>query len=351
MEWHSLVLKQLRRNLRRYLGYLLAGMLAVVIFSMFSVFVSNPGVQQGEMPGTARELLVVCRVIVALFAVFFIFYFHSMLIRLRNKEFGLLLTLGMRPGQIGRMIFLESLLIGFLALLGGCVLGGACSQLFLLAMSHLLALARPLPLGISPDSMVITLVFFSLIFLCEAAWTAFRVSMRSPRMLILGSRVQQTPPQVSAVRVVLGLLCLGTAYGLALFLSKGVLVTMIPIAILTISATHLLFSQVIVLLLKRWRGAALSGTSMLIVARLAYRIRDYARMLTIVTVLNVAVITSMGGVVGALRLLHANSLRLYPSALQLASNQARPVALTSQELRAQIQAQHLDLRSQIESQL
>lgn len=105
MSWRNLITKNMLRNLRRYLGYLLAATLAVTIFAMFTGFVGNPAVQSGHVTQTARQLLVVFRVIVALFAIFFVFYFHAALIRARNKEFGLLLTLGVVPRQIGRLIF------------------------------------------------------------------------------------------------------------------------------------------------------------------------------------------------------------------------------------------------------
>src|SRR5579885_1963672 len=121
MNWRNLVTKNMLRNLRRYLGYLLAATLAVTVFAMFTNFVDNPAVRNGQMTATASEMLLIFRVLVALFALFFVFYFHAALIRARNKEFGLFLTLGVTPRQIGRMIFYESLLIGLLALLVGVV--------------------------------------------------------------------------------------------------------------------------------------------------------------------------------------------------------------------------------------
>src|SRR4051794_14391063 len=81
MNWRNLVTKNMLRNLRRYLGYLLAATLAVMVFAMFTNFVDNPAVRDAPITAAARQMLVVFRVLLALFALFFVFYFHSALIR------------------------------------------------------------------------------------------------------------------------------------------------------------------------------------------------------------------------------------------------------------------------------
>lgn len=301
MDWHSIALKNTWRNLRRYLGYLLASTVAVAIFCMFALFIDNTAVQHGYMTRTAAELAIVCRVVVALFAIFFIFYFHAALMRMRNKEFGLLLTLGMTPRQVGWLIFHESLLLGACALVLGCLLGIPCSALFLWIMGLILALPTTLPFMLSANAFEVTLVFFGILFLLEAIIISLRVTRRTPRMLILGARVRQMPPRVSLWRVLLGLLCIGIAYDLAVQFSIFILLTMIPIIALTIIGTYYVFSQVFVLVLKYLRGRALDGKNLLVVARLSYRMHDYARMLTVVSTLSACVLTGMGAVFGVLQ--------------------------------------------------
>ena len=73
----------------------------------------------GYMPATARAILNGCEFIVMLFSLFFILYFHNALLRRRRKEFGLFLLLGMTPAQVGRLVFIESLWLGLMALVMG----------------------------------------------------------------------------------------------------------------------------------------------------------------------------------------------------------------------------------------
>lgn len=345
MNWHNLVTKNILRNLRRYLGYLLAATLAVTVFAMFTNFVDNPAVRNGPITSAASEMLVVFRVFVALFALFFVFYFHAALIRARNKEFGLLLTLGVTPSQIGRLIFYESLLIGLFALLLGIVLGVVGAYFFQLAMLDILALPATLPFSVSATTFTTTGIFFGLVFLLEACWISLRVTRRTPRVLLLGARTQQVPPKASWWLVLLGLLCLGAAYDMALQFSRALLFNMIPIIGLTIVGTHLLFSQCSVMLLKRLRQPGIPGLRLLLLGRLSHRMRDYARMLTVVTVLNAVVLTGMGTIFGGLQVFETQQVHQVPFSLQLVSNTAHPTALTPAQVQQEMERQHFTLQA------
>lgn len=351
MSWRNLVSKNMLRNLRRYVGYLLAATLAVTVFAMFTNFVDNPAVRDAPIAQTASQMLVVFRVIVALFAIFFVFYFHAALIRARNKDFGLLLTLGVTPRQIGRLIFYESLLLGLAALLTGVGLGICCSYFFQQAMQAILALPVALPFAVPVTTFTSTGIFFGLIFLLEASWIALSVTRRTPRVLLLGARTQQKTPRASWLLVLLGLLCIGAAYDMALQFSRSIVANMFPIIGLTILGTYLLFSQCAVMLLKRLRRPGIPGTRLLIVARLSHRMRDYARMLTVVTVLNAVVLTGMGALFGVLQVFEAQQIHDVPFALQLSTNMAHPAAITPAQVQQEIERQHFTLQAAVNTQL
>ncbi len=351
MSWRSLVLKNMLRNPQRYLGYLLAATLAVTVFAMFTNFVDNPAVRDARIASTARELLVVFRVFVALFAIFFVFYFHAAMLRARSNELGLLLTLGVTPRQIGRLIFYESLLMGLTALVVGTGLGIGCAYFFQLAMLAILALPGTLPFAVPSTTLSVTGVFFGLLFLAEAGWISLRVTRRTPRVLLLGARTQQMPPRASWLLVLLGLLCIGAAYDMAIQFSRAIILNMIPIIGLTILGTYLLFSQCSVMLLRRLRRPGIPGMRLLILARLSHRMRDYARMLTVVTVLNAVVLTGLGTLYGGLRVFEAQAVHMGPFALQLFTNAAQPTALTPEQVQREIENQRFTLQAAAETTL
>lgn len=345
MSWRKLITKNMLRNLRRYLSYLLAATLAVTVFAMFTNFVDNPAVRDAHMASVAREMLVVFRVLLALFAIFFVVYFHAGLLRSRNNEFGLLLTLGVSARQIGRLILYESLLMGLVALVAGIALGIVCAYVFQLAVLAMLSLPVTLPFTVSSTTLTTTAIFFGILFLLEACWISRRVARRAPRVLLLGARTRQEPTRASWWLVLLGLLCLAGAYAMALHFSRAILFNLIPIIGLTILGTYLLFGQVSVMLLTRLRHPGIPGTRLLVLARLSQRMRDYARMLTVVTVLNSVVLIGLGALYGGLQSHQLQSVYMAPFALQLASDDAQPTTLTPAHVQQEIERHGLTTRA------
>jgi hypothetical protein len=143
----------------------------------------------------------------------------------------------------------------------------------------------------------------------------------------------------------LGLLSIGAAYDMALQFSASLVQTMIPIIILSIVGTYLLFSQCLVMLLRRLRRPGISGVRLLLVARLSQRMRDYARMLTVVTVLNTVVLTGLGAVFGVLQLAEAEQALADPFALQYSVNALHPAALTPVQIQEEIAHQRFTLQT------
>lgn len=115
--------------------------------------------------------------------------------------------------------------------------------------------------------------------------------------------------------------------------------------------TYFLLSQVFVIILNRLRRSRLHGIGLLIVARLAYRLRDNARMMTLVTLLNAAVVTGMGAVFGVLVLVQLATPRFAPFTLQLASNTAHPAAITAMQVRHEAEIQGLNVQKEVDSLL
>jgi hypothetical protein len=74
----------------------------VATFFSFGFVVLHPNLRQEQLPDVVVQLLLIGQIGVALFALFFVSFFHRFLLRLRAAEFGLLLTLGMSPRQLAK---------------------------------------------------------------------------------------------------------------------------------------------------------------------------------------------------------------------------------------------------------
>ena len=96
----------IHKNKRFYLPYILTCIGMVMMFYIIHYLAAMPTLK--DMPGgrTMEMVLGFGSWIVALFAVIFLFYTNSFLMRRRQKEFGLYNMLGMGKGHLSILLFL-----------------------------------------------------------------------------------------------------------------------------------------------------------------------------------------------------------------------------------------------------
>lgn len=82
-------------------------------------------------------------IVVALVLGFLVIYANQLLITRRKREFGIYLVLGMKPGQVSRILLYETVFIGLGSLILGLGLGVLISQLLSFATAALFGIAMP----------------------------------------------------------------------------------------------------------------------------------------------------------------------------------------------------------------
>ena len=134
---------------------------------MYASFIYHPDVVGGNI--SMREMiskgLESMNYIVVIFSALFILYANSTFYE-QGKEFGLLTLIGGTKSQLGRMIILEQLMLGSIAIVVGIGLG-ACfvPKLFFQALSVILKIDKTLPLVWNSKAVLITAgVYFILFF-------------------------------------------------------------------------------------------------------------------------------------------------------------------------------------------
>ena len=149
-------------------------------------------------------------------------YANRFLLRRRKRELGTYLLLGLSQGQVSRLLFLETGLIGLISLAAGLALGVAASlgmsaltlTMFEMDMSALLAL------NFSPAAAGKTALYFGIIFLLVMALSGVQVSKSKLIDLIHGERKNEVlkprPLMVAVVQLVFGVACLAAAYAILL---------------------------------------------------------------------------------------------------------------------------------------
>ncbi len=233
----------MKQNRRLYLPYLLTctGVTAMFYILMgLSVSTLLPQMSGGRSTALIMSL---GSVVIAFFALIFLFYTHSFLIRRRSREFGLYNVLGMGKGNIARILLWETLLTYAGTTVVGLALGVALSKLAELGLMNLLRSQISYTFTVNIKSLLVTLVLFAavhgLIFL-HSLWQLHRVSAVA---LLHSESVGEKPPRARWLLAVLGLALLGGAYWLAVSIHEPLeaLLWFFTAVLMVIAGTYLLF--------------------------------------------------------------------------------------------------------------
>lgn len=295
MNFPRFAYNNVKRNARAYFAYFLSSAFMVMIFFSFAVFIYHPMIVASEMHRMTKAGMVAAEYVIFVFAFFFVLYSISVFLKSRNKEFGLLLMLGAKPSQLNRLVFLENILIGTGAIASGIGLGMLLSKLFLLLAARITETPE-LPFYWPWKAMLLTACAFVALFLVISAMTLLFVRKRNVLELLQGSAKPKTEPRASIWLVLLGIALLATGY---IALRVGALdAPMLFLAAGTgIAGTYFFYSQLSVLfmrLLKRNRSFVWKKTNLLWISELAYKIKDNARVLFLITVVTSVASMSAG---------------------------------------------------------
>ena len=148
---------------------------------------------------------------------YLIIYASRFLIKRRNKEFSIYLTLGMSKRKISLLLFLETLFIGLLSLVAGLSLGIILSQLMSVMVAHLFeADMSEFQFVFSGEACLKTIAYFGIIYLLVIAFNTVMINKLKIIDLIQASRksekVRLKNPIICTVIFFLAATILGIAY-------------------------------------------------------------------------------------------------------------------------------------------
>lgn len=241
----KLALEGIRKNRRMYLPYLLTWILMVAMFYIIC-YLSQPSVLEmigRSSSGSTEIVLRFGTYVVALFALIFLFYTNSFLLRRRKKEFGLYNILGMDKRGISRIFLWETQMIFVVSLIAGILAGIALSKLAELTLSKLISGIASFSFTISWRAIFYTAVLFAGIFVLILLSGLFQVRRLSPMELLRSESFGERPPKANWFLGLLGVLILGLAYYLSVSIKNPVeaLLLFFVAVLLVIGATYLIF--------------------------------------------------------------------------------------------------------------
>ena len=233
----------MRKNRRLYLPYLLSCAGMVLMFYILMGLSGSPVL--GHMSGGTSSTIILRlgTVVIAVFALIFLFYTHSFLIRRREREFGLYNVLGMGKGNIARILLWETVITYGLTTGTGLLLGMVLYKLAELGMVRLLQVPVTYTLTVSVSSLLATAALFAAIHTLILLNGLRQLHGVSAVGLLRSESVGEKPPKAQWVLTAAGVVLLSGAYALAVSIKEplAAFLWFFAAVIMVILATYLLF--------------------------------------------------------------------------------------------------------------
>lgn len=231
------------KNKRLYLPYGLSAAGMVLMFYILTGLSGSPVLEHMSGGGSSAIILRLGTVVIAVFALIFLFYTHSFLIRRREREFGLYNVLGMGKGSIARILLWETAITYGLTTGTGLLLGVVLYKLAELSMVRLLRVPVTYTLTVSVSSLLAAAALFAVIHTLILLNSLRQLHGVSAVALLRSESVGEKPPRAQWVLTAAGVVLLGGAYALAVSIKEplAALLWFFAAVIMVILATYLLF--------------------------------------------------------------------------------------------------------------
>lgn len=215
-------LKNIRKSLKDYTVYFFTLILGVAIFYVFNAIDSQSvmlDVRENMMDiiKLMNDMLSGVSVFVSCILGFLIIYASRFLIKRRNKEFGIYLTLGMSKRKISAILFFETLLIGIVSLVAGLVICTILSQFMSVIVANMFdADMTKFKFIFSMKACIKTLIYFAIMYVLVMIFNTFSISRcKLIDLLNAGKKTEKVTmknPVICTIVFVIGVGILSYAY-------------------------------------------------------------------------------------------------------------------------------------------
>ncbi len=335
----KLACQGISKNKRLYVPYIIT-CISMVMMHYIMVFLQDSRVLTFFSQTTPLKLVFnFGSWVIGAFAVIFLFYTNSFLMKSRKKEFGLYSILGMNKLNISRVLLWESIVEAVVSLAAGLTLGMAFSKLAELVLMNILSKDVNYDLFVSADGIYKTIVLFVVIFALILLNAIRQLYFSSAVSLLKSDKEGEKPLKVNWLFAIAGLAILVYAYHMALAIEEplSAINKFFTAVLLVIVATYLLFitgSVALCKLLQKRKGYYYKAQNFVAVSSMAYRMKRNGAGLASICILATMVLVMISGS-ACLYFGAEESLRArYPQDIGFGISFDRPEDMSSEKINA-----------------
>lgn len=281
-----------------YIPFILSGILTIMMYYMVSSLSMNPNMIEIVGGDIMQQILSLGIYVITVFAVIFLFYTNSFLIKRRKREFGLFNILGMEKKHLSIVIALESIIVFLVSMVLGIGIGILLDKAFYLLIAKMLNASIALGFYISYQSIVNSIILFLIIFVLMYLFSLIQINLSNPIELLHGDQHGEKEPKTKWLLALIGLICLGTGYYMSVSIQDPVtaFAFFMVAVILVVIGTYMLFtagSIVILKLLRKNKRYYYKTNHFISVSNMIYRMKQNAVGLGNICILSTMVLVML----------------------------------------------------------
>lgn len=269
-----------------------------MMYYMVSSLSMNPNMMNMIGGDIMQQILSLGIYVITVFAVIFLFYTNSFLIKRRKREFGLFNILGMEKKHLSIVIALESMIVFLVSMVLGIGIGILLDKAFYLLIAKMLNASIALGFYISYQSIVNSIILFLIIFVLMYLFSLIQINLSNPIELLHGDQHGEKEPKTKWLLALIGLICLGTGYYMSVSIQDPVtaFAFFMVAVILVVIGTYMLFtagSIVILKLLRKNKRYYYKTNHFISVSNMIYRMKQNAVGLGNICILSTMVLVML----------------------------------------------------------
>lgn len=296
--YFRLAFDNLKKNAKMYIPFVLSCILTIMMYYMVSSLSMNPNMMNMIGGDVMQQILSLGIYVITVFAIIFLFYTNSFLIKRRKREFGLFNILGMEKKHLSIVIALESMIVFLVSMVLGIGIGILLDKAFYLLIAKMLNASIALGFYISYQSIVNSIILFLIIFVLMYLFSLIQINLSNPIELLHGDQHGEKEPKTKWLLAIIGLICLGTGYYMSVSIQDPVtaFAFFMVAVILVVIGTYMLFtagSIVILKLLRKNKRYYYKTNHFISVSNMIYRMKQNAVGLGNICILSTMVLVML----------------------------------------------------------
>lgn len=186
MNLTSIILKNIKYNIKKYIAYLFGNSFIICILFMFLNLILSKAFMDSPSTSIIKNDLTSIVIIMVAFSVVFILYTTISFTKYRGKEFGVYFTIGLTSKNIMRILAYENIIVSCSAFICGGFFGSLFSKLFYMSIIKILNIDN-INIGLNLEAYMYIFIVASLIFIFNTIYQIIFIKRLSISQILKSS--------------------------------------------------------------------------------------------------------------------------------------------------------------------